>query len=122
MDPRSALQIRHRRRQRLVQRGGLGEVPQGVFVANDHPLARPEDVQRKDLVKYRQLVMRAEDVREATVSPRLWRSDSFYSIAEMVADDLGWAILPVNIGTDDAYDKPLQQVPLVGAVEGLKYE
>src|SRR5690606_13979842 len=54
--------------------------------------------------------MHAEDVYEATYSPKLWRSDSFYSIAEMVADDLGWAILPVNVGMDDAYDKPLQQV------------
>lgn len=88
----------------------VGTVPQGVFVAIDHPLAQLEVVERKDLVKYRQLVMHAEDVHEATYSPRLWRSDSFYSIAEMVADDLGWAVLPVNIGTDDAYDKPLQQV------------
>ena len=88
----------------------IGAVPQGVFVANDHPLAALEVVQHKDLVKYRQLVMHAEDVYEATYSPKLWRSDSFYSIAEMVADDLGWAILPVNVGMDDAYDKPLQQV------------
>ncbi len=88
----------------------IGAVPQGVFVANDHPLARLNTVEHKDLVKYRQLVMHAEDVYEATYSPKLWRSDSFYSIAEMVADDLGWAILPVNVGTDDAYDKPLQQV------------
>ncbi len=88
----------------------VGAVPQGVFVANDHPLARLEVVERKDLVKYRQLMMHAEDAYEATYSPKLWRSDSFYSIAEMVADDLGWAILPVNVGTDDAYDKPLKQV------------
>ena len=88
----------------------IGAVAQGVFVAIDHPLAQLEVVQRKDLVKYRQLVMHAEDVHEATFSPKLWRSDSFYSIAEMVADDLGWAILPVNVGTDDAYDKPLLQV------------
>lgn len=88
----------------------IGSVPQGVFVANDHPLARLEVVQRRDLVKYRQLVMHAEDVHEAVYSPKLWRSDSFYSIAEMAADDLGWAILPINIGTDDTYDKPLQQV------------
>lgn len=88
----------------------VGAVPQGVFVAIDHPLAQLETVQRKDLVKYRQIVMHAEDVHEEIHSPRIWRADSFYSIAEMVADDLGWAILPVNVGTDDAYDKPLQQV------------
>lgn len=88
----------------------VGAVPQGVFVAIDHPLAQLTTVPRKDLVKYRQLVMHAEDVHEEIYSPRIWRSDSFYSIAEMVADDLGWAILPVNVGTDDAYDKPLRQV------------
>ncbi len=88
----------------------VGAVPQGVFVAIDHPLAQLGSVPRKQLVKYRQLVMHAEDVREEIYSPRVWRSDSFYSIAEMVADDLGWAILPVNVGLDDAYDKPLRQV------------
>ena len=88
----------------------VGAVPQGVFVAIDHPLAQLATIQRKDLVKYRQLVMHAEDVHEEIYSPRIWRSDSFYSIAEMVADDLGWAILPVNVGMDDAYDKPLRQV------------
>ncbi len=88
----------------------IGAVPQGVFVADDHPLARLKTVQRKDLVKYRQLVMYADDLHDAAYSPKIWRSDSFYSIAEMVADDLGWAILPVNVGMDDAYDKPLLQV------------
>lgn len=88
----------------------VGAVPQGVFVAIDHPLAQLETVQRKDLVKYRQIVMHAEDVHEEIHSPRIWRADSFYSIAEMVADDLGWAILPVNVGMDDTYDKPLRQV------------
>lgn len=88
----------------------VGAVPQGVFVSIDHPLAKIGSVQRKDLIKYRQLVMHAEDVQQEIFSPRIWRSDSFYSIAEMVADDLGWAILPVNVGTDDAYDKPLRQV------------
>src|SRR5690606_960016 len=88
----------------------VGAVPQGVFVAIDHPLAQLPSVPRKQLVKYRQLVMHAEDVREEIYSPRVWRADSVYSIAERVADDLGWAILPVNVGLDDAYDKPLRQV------------
>jgi DNA-binding transcriptional LysR family regulator len=88
----------------------LGAVPQGLFAANDHPLAQLSLVTRKDLIRYRQLVMHAHDIHEAAYSPRIWRSDSFYSIAEMVADDLGWAILPVNVGMDDAYDKPLRQL------------
>lgn len=50
--------------------GTATEVADYVDRENDHPLARLEVVKRKDLVKYRQLVMHAEDVQEATVSPR----------------------------------------------------
>lgn len=88
----------------------IGAVEQGLFVAEGHPLLQLPVVQRNDLARYRQLVLEAVDVQETTYSPRVWRSDSFYSIAEMVADDLGWAVLPVNIGTQRAYHKPLRQL------------
>lgn len=88
----------------------IGTVPQGLFAPSGHPLTRLHSVQRKDLVQYRQLILHAEEVHETAYSPQVWRSDSFYSLAEMVADDLGWAILPVNIATDDTYRKPLQQL------------
>lgn len=86
----------------------VGTVPQGLFVASGHPLSRHATVQRKDLVRYRQLILHAQEVHETAYSPKVWRSDSFYNLAEMVADDLGWAILPVNIATDETYRKPLQ--------------
>ncbi|XOT98475.1 LysR family transcriptional regulator, partial [Alcaligenes pakistanensis] len=38
-----------------------------------------------------------EGMEQTVVSPSVWRSDSFYVIADMVADSLGWAILPLNI-------------------------
>lgn len=88
----------------------IGTVPQGLFAPKGHPLTQRKTVQRKDLVQYRQLILHAEEVHETAYSPKVWRSDSFYSLAEMVADDLGWAILPVNIATDDTYRKPLQQL------------
>lgn len=88
----------------------LGALPQGVFVASGHPLLEKQPVRRKDLARYRQLVMHAEDVQETAYSPKVWRSDSFYSIAEMVADDLGWAILPVNIAQYQTLPKPLRAV------------
>lgn len=88
----------------------LGSVAQGVFVAKAHPLSRLERVPRMALAKHRQLIMEAEDLHETAYSPKLWRSDSFYSIAEMVADELGWAILPINIGTYQAYRQPLTQL------------
>lgn len=88
----------------------IGSVPQGVFVAAGHPLVAQQPIERKELVRYRQILMHADDVDEVAYSPQIWRSDSFYSIAEMVADDLGWAVLPVNVAKDESYPKPLQQV------------
>lgn len=88
----------------------VGALPQGIFVAEGHPLLLSNPVTRRDLARYRQLLMHAEDVKTPAYSPKVWRSDSFYSIAEMVADDLGWAILPVNVGTFEKYPKPLRQI------------
>ncbi len=89
----------------------IGSVAQGVFVASDHPLADGRTVRRKDLVRHRQLLMHASDVHEVASSPRVWRCDSFYSTAEMVADNLGWAVLPVNIAHYEGYRKALREVP-----------
>ncbi|MFS2051910.1 substrate-binding domain-containing protein, partial [Variovorax sp. CT11-76] len=89
----------------------IGSVPQGVFVAVDHPLADGRTVRRKDLVGHRQLLMHADDVHEVAYSPRVWRSDSFYSTAEMVADKLGWAVLPVNIAHYEGYRQALKELP-----------
>ncbi len=89
----------------------IGSVPQGVFVAVDHPLADGRTVRRKDLVGHRQLLMHADDVHEVAYRPRVWRSDSFYSTAEMVADKLGWAVLPVNIAHYEGYRQALKELP-----------
>ncbi|MCD2513383.1 LysR family transcriptional regulator [Comamonas endophytica] len=88
----------------------MGTVSQGLFVPMGHPLTRNETVQRRDLVPYRQLILHADDVHETAYSPKVWRADSFYALARMVAYDLGWAILPVNIATHDSYRQPLQQL------------
>ncbi|MFA5488883.1 MAG: LysR family transcriptional regulator [Candidimonas sp.] len=88
----------------------IGTLPQGVYVVSGHPLLDKQPVGRGDLAQFRQLLMFAQDVQEIAYSPRVWRSDSFYSIAEMVADDLGWAILPVNIAQYQSYPKPLRPV------------
>ena len=87
----------------------IGVLGQGVFVPDGHPLLDLETVGRTDLARHRQIVMRAEDVDEIVFGTRVWRSDSFYTIAEMVADNLGWAILPVNVAAS-GYSKPLTQL------------
>lgn len=89
----------------------IGSVAQGVFVPKDHPLTLCDSsVLKKELVKYRQLLMHTEDVNETAYSPKIWRSDSYFSLAEMVADDLGWAVLPVHIAESEKNLKPLAQI------------
>lgn len=88
----------------------IGTVAQGLFAPSGHALTRRQPLQRKDLVQFRQLILHADDVHETAYSPKVWRSDSFYTLAQMVADELGWAILPVNIATDETYRQPLQQL------------
>lgn len=88
----------------------IGTVSQGVFVAAGHPLLGRPPVERRDLARHRQLMIHADDVEATAYSPKVWRSDSFYNIAEMVADELGWAILPINIAAAAKGSKPLQSV------------
>ncbi len=88
----------------------VGTVAQGVFVAAGHPLLDLQPVGRRDLAHHRQLVIHADDVEAIAYSPKVWRSDSFYNIAEMVADSLGWAILPTNIAATTNSSTPLCSV------------
>ncbi|WMD21672.1 LysR family transcriptional regulator [Achromobacter seleniivolatilans] len=92
----------------------LGNVAQGIFVAAAHPLAKLPEVTRKDLARYRQLVMQMDGVDDVVLSPTVWRTDSFYSIAGMVADGLGWAILPLNIAEYESFRTALTRVPCAG--------
>lgn len=88
----------------------IGSVAQGIFVSPRHPLAARERLRKTDLAQYRQLVLQADGVEQALYSPKIWRSDNHYSIAEMVADNLGWAILPVNVAA--YFDHAKNLVPL----------
>ncbi len=72
-------------------------VPQMVFVARNHALAAQARITREDLAGHRQLVMHIEGVEDLVISPRIWRSESFYVLADMLADGIGWGILPRNI-------------------------
>lgn len=92
----------------------LGDVGQGIFVARGHALAALPEVTRNDLARHRQLVMQMDGVQDVVMSPSAWRSDSFYSIAAMAADGLGWAILPLNIAEYEGYRNDLVSVPCAG--------
>jgi len=95
----------------VLEQQHIGSVAQGVFVGKGYPMAHGQEVTRNELTRYRQLIMDSELNREHAFSPAVWFSDNFYSIAEMVADELGWAILPLNIANYDNYKGYLQEVP-----------
>lgn len=88
----------------------LGYLQQGVFVCSGHPLQALGRVSRQDLAQYRQLVMHTDGVEEVAYSPRVWKADSCYSMAEMVADDLGWAILPTSVTEYESNSRLLRQL------------
>lgn len=78
----------------------VGAAPRVLVVGVDHPLASVEKVDRRVLARHRQLLMTPrflEDEESERISPRLWRADSLYAIAEQAALGLGWAVLPLNV-------------------------
>ena len=98
-DPGSAFAHRH-----------LGNVAQGIFVAQGHPLAALAEVGRNDLARHRQLLMQMDGVEQVVLSPSVWRADSSYNIAAMAAHGVGWAILPLNIGEYEGFSNQLVSV------------
>ncbi|MDH3064243.1 LysR family transcriptional regulator [Achromobacter insolitus] len=88
----------------------LGNVAQGIFVAQAHPLAALPEVGRNDLARHRQLLMQMDGVDQVVLSPTVWRADSSYNIAAMAANGVGWAILPLNIGEYEGFSSALISV------------
>ncbi|APX74832.1 LysR family transcriptional regulator [Achromobacter insolitus] len=88
----------------------LGNVAQGIFVAQAHPLAALPEVGRNDLARHRQLLMQMDGVDQVVLSPTVWRADSSYNIAAMAANGVGWAILPLNIGEYEGFSSALVSV------------
>ncbi|MBO1011933.1 LysR family transcriptional regulator [Achromobacter sp. SD115] len=98
-DPGSAFAHRH-----------LGNVAQGIFVVQGHPLAALPEVGRNDLARHRQLLMQMDGVDQVMLSPSVWRADSSYNIAAMAANGVGWAILPLNVGEYEGFSNALVSV------------
>ncbi|MBF5004686.1 LysR family transcriptional regulator [Diaphorobacter caeni] len=76
----------------------VSTVPQKIYVAQTHPLAAAGNtVSCKALAAHRQIVAQIDGTDESIISPQVWRFDSSYMIADMVAAGVGWAILPENV-------------------------
>jgi DNA-binding transcriptional LysR family regulator len=91
----------------------VGAVPRVVVVGREHPLASETKIDRRTLARHRQLLVTprfAPDDADERISPRLWRSDSLYVIAEQAAMGLGWAVLPLNIARYPTLSGPLVEL------------
>ncbi len=91
----------------------VGAVPRVVVAGASHELAQTPHIDRRALARHRQLLLTprfTQDEADEQISPQLWRADSLYTVAELAALGLGWAVLPLNIARFPTLDARLVQL------------
>jgi len=83
----------------------IARLAQTAIVAHDHPLATASSVRLSTLSRHRQLVVASPlgGNRSARLSPRIWQLNSYYAIAELVTQGIGWALVPTHIADYPMY-------------------
>lgn len=88
----------------------IARLSQTAIVAADHPLAGEREVRLSTLSRHRQLVVASPlggtplgGHRPARLSPRVWQLNSYYAIAELVSQGIGWALVPEHIAAYPMY-------------------
>ena len=81
-----------------------------LAIAADHPLAGEREVRLSTLSRHRQLVVASPlggtplgGQHPARLSPRVWQLNSYYAIAELVSQGIGWALVPEHIAAYPMY-------------------
>jgi DNA-binding transcriptional LysR family regulator len=108
------LLFQHERIPAALERQRLGNIDMVTVCGVGHPLAAVSVVGRRELARHRQLLMTAHDSHYPggeQISPALWRADSFYSMAELLMRNLGWAWLPRHVLQYPAYQQNLCELP-----------
>lgn len=93
-----------------LERQHLGSVEMVTICSREHPLAGLKTVEQRQLGEHRQLLINPlgqEAPGANAISPKTWRADSFYAMAELATRGLGWAWLPLNIVQYPAYREHL---------------
>lgn len=92
----------------------IARLSQTAIVAARHPLARQSMVRLSTLSRYRQLVVASPlgGNRQARLSPRVWQLNSYYAIAELVSQDIGWALVPEHIAAYPMYRDLLRRLTI----------
>lgn len=94
------LLFQHERIPQALQRQRLGSIEMLTVCGIGHPLAALKKVDSRELARHRQLLMAPHASHYPggeQISPALWRADSFYSMAELLMRNLGWAWLPRHV-------------------------
>lgn len=102
------LLFHHERMPESLERRRLGSVEMVTVCGAAHPLAGLQRVSRRELAQHRQLLIVPQQSGYPggeQISPQVWRLDSFYSMAELLMRNLGWAWLPRHVVQYPTYDR-----------------
>lgn len=83
-----------------LERQRLGTIEMVTVCGVGHPLAKLGHVDQRELARHRQLLLPPQDNQypdAKQLSPEVWRTDSFYQMAELLMRNLGWAWLPRHV-------------------------
>ncbi|WP_026144872.1 LysR family transcriptional regulator [Pseudomonas asplenii] len=83
-----------------LERRVLGRIEMVTVCGVGHPMAALARVNCQQLAQHRQLLMSTQSSvypGSEAASPRVWRADSFYVMAEWLIRGLGWAWLPRHV-------------------------
>lgn len=94
------LLFHHEQMPEALERQRLGSIEMVTVCGAGHPLAASQHADRRTLARHRQLLMALADSHYPggeQISPAVWRTDSFYTMAELLMRNLGWAWLPRHV-------------------------
>ena len=107
------LLFHHEQMPDALERQRLGTIEMVTVCGAGHPLAGVGQIDRRELARHRQLLMTPQDRHYPggeQISPSVWRTDSFYTMAELLMRDLGWAWLPRHVVQYPTYRSQLVEL------------
>jgi DNA-binding transcriptional LysR family regulator len=107
------LLFHHEQMPQALERQRLGSINMVTVCGAGHALAASKYVDRRELARHRQLLMAFEDSHYPggeQLSPSVWRTDSFYTMAELLMRNLGWAWLPLHVLQYPGYQQQLVEL------------
>jgi DNA-binding transcriptional LysR family regulator len=104
------LLFHHEQMPEALERQRLGTIEMVTVCGAGHALATAGHVDRRELARHRQLLMAPQYPGGEQISPSVWRTDSFYAMAELLMRNLGWAWLPRHVVQYPTYQSQLVEL------------